>query len=132
MQPHSGLDPRRAPTARTDRAAVLTRAVLRAAEALGLSNAVLARVIGVSPATVSRMSRGDYRLREGSKEWELAALLVRLFRGLDAITAADERALQGWLHNDNLELEARPVELITTVQGLVEAVAYVDAYRARL
>jgi hypothetical protein len=93
---------------------------------------VLARVIGVSPATVTRMGRGDYLVRDGTKEWELSTLLVRLYRGLDAITAADERALHAWMHNENLELRARPIDLIGQVQGLVETVAYVDAYRARV
>jgi DNA-binding XRE family transcriptional regulator len=132
MHSHTGTTARSALTPRSDRVSVLTKATLRAAEILGLTNTVLARVIGVSPATITRMSRGDYLLREGSKEWELSTLLVRLYRGLDAITAADERALHAWMNNENLELQARPIDLIGQVQGLVETVAYVDAYRARI
>ena len=132
MHSHTGITARSALTPRSDRASVLTKATLRAAEILGLTNTALARVIGVSPATVTRMGRGDYLLREDSKEWELSTLLVRLYRGLDAITAADERALHAWMHNENLELQARPIDLIGQVQGLVETVAYVDAYRARI
>lgn len=115
-----------------DRPAVLTRAVLRAAELLGLSQAALAEVLGVSGATVSRMSKGDYVLRETAKEWELAALLVRLFRGLDGIMASDEEALRAWMTSQNRELAAVPETYIRTIQGLVDTVAYVDAYRARL
>lgn len=114
------------------RASVLTHAVLRAAEILGLTQAALADVLGVSPATVTRMSQGNNDLREGSNEWELAALLVRLYRGLDAIMAADEEALRSWMHNHNNGLRAVPAEHIRTIQGLVDTVAYVDAYRARV
>ena len=42
-----------------ERAAVVTKAVLRAAERLGLTNKVLASVIGLSEATVSRMRSGE-------------------------------------------------------------------------
>lgn len=132
MHSHTGTTARSALSPRSDRVSVLTKATLRAAEILGLTNTVLARVIGVSPATITRMSRGGYLLREGTKEWELSTLLVRLYRGLDAITAADERALHAWMNNENLELQARPIDLIGQVQGLVETVAYVDAYRARI
>ena len=49
------------------RAAVLTTATVRAADLLGLTNATLARVLGLSPASVTRMSRGDFTLGPDSK-----------------------------------------------------------------
>ena len=48
--------------------AVLTKAVARAASHLGLPRNLLARVLGVSPATVTRLYAGDYRLDPGRKE----------------------------------------------------------------
>jgi hypothetical protein len=48
-------------------AALLTKAVLRAAEKLGMANKSLAAVIGVSEATVSRMRSGAYKLQRGQK-----------------------------------------------------------------
>ncbi len=120
------------PQSEADRASVLTRAVLRAAERLGLSRRELADTLGLSPATLSRMYQGRYTLDEKSKTWELAALLVRLYRGLDAITAGDETSQRAWMRNPNLDLHRPPVELITTVAGLAHTVTYVDAHRARL
>lgn len=115
-----------------DRAAVLSRAVFGAAERLAVNQATLAQILGVSPATVSRMANGQHTLREHSKEWELAALFVRLYRGLDAIAASDERTLRGWMWNPNGDLRAVPGTLITQVSGLVETLNYVDAARARI
>ena len=43
-------------------AAVVTKGVIRAAGRLELPNRVLATVLGVSEATVSRMSAGAYQL----------------------------------------------------------------------
>ena len=111
---------------------VLTEAVVNAAEIMGLNQALLAQTIGISGSSVSRMKTGDYLLKEKSKEWELAALLVRLFRSLDAIVAGDERSLRSWLKGYNSALKEIPLNIIITVSGLAKTVDYVDAYRARV
>jgi transcriptional regulator with XRE-family HTH domain len=112
--------------------AVLTKAALRAADRLGLSGRLLADIVGVSEATVSRWKRGESLLEPGSKPFELAALLVRTFRSLDAITGGDEAVARRWLAAPNTALAARPVERMTQVQGLVDVTTYLDARRAPL
>jgi uncharacterized protein (DUF2384 family) len=111
--------------------AVLTKAVARAAERLNLSRALLAKVLGVSAATVTRLYSGDYRLDERRKEWELALLFVRVFRSLDSIVGDEETARQ-WLHSENRGLRGRPIDLIAQTEGLVRVVHYLDASRAQI
>lgn len=113
-------------------AGVLSKAVVRAAEILGLKQTTLAKILGLSAASVSRLYAGQYRLDPNGKEWELATLLIRLYRGLDALMASDEAALRAWMNNQNNELDAIPTVLIKHVSGLVTTVSYVDAYRARV
>lgn len=120
------------PATRPDRASVLSSALLRAVDILGLKQASLASILGLSEATVSRLRNGSYQLIPESKAWELATLLVRLYRGLDAIMAGDETALRAWLHNANKDLHGVPAELINSVTGLSRTIAYVDAHRARV
>lgn len=115
-----------------DRGAVLTKAVLRAAARLGLSGRVLAAILGTSEAQISRFRRGEAALAENGKSFELAAMLVRVFRGLDAMTGGDEAMARAWMRAPNLALEARPVDLVTRIQGLADVVAYLDARRAPL
>lgn len=112
--------------------AVLTKAALRAADRLGLSGRQLADIVGVSEATVSRWKRGESLLEPGSKPFELAALLVRTFRSLDAITGGDAAVARRWLAAPNTALAARPIERMTQVQGLVDVATYLDARRAPL
>src|SRR5574338_606785 len=119
------------PAADPSAEAVLSKAVARAGERLGLSRAFLARVLGVSPATVTRLHAGSYRLDPGRKEWELALLLVRLFRSLDSIVG-DEAGARQWLASDNRALNGCPAELIASTEGLVRVVHYLDACRGRL
>src|SRR4051812_46022707 len=73
-----------------DPGVVLAKAVMRASALLGLSGAALARVIGVSEPTVSRILRGERPLPPTTKEGELAALLVRVYRSLDALVGNDD------------------------------------------
>jgi uncharacterized protein (DUF2384 family) len=111
-------------------AAVLTKATLRAAEKLNLKNKTLARIIGVSEATVSRMKQGDYPLDPGQKPFELALLFVRLYRSLDAVVGGDDKVAAAWLKNANTALDDTPLALIQTVPGLTNVIQYLDARRA--
>jgi Antitoxin Xre-like helix-turn-helix domain/Antitoxin Xre/MbcA/ParS C-terminal toxin-binding domain len=110
--------------------AVATKAVMRAAGRLGLSNRALSRIIGLSEATVSRMGSGAYVLSPGDKAFELAMLFVRLFRSLDAIADGDEAVSRAWLVSHNVALDATPLVLMQSVPGLMHVVAYLDARRA--
>lgn len=110
--------------------AVVTKAVIRAADQLAITARTLAAVIGVSEATVSRMKRSEFGLEPGSKPFELAVLFVRMFRSLDAITGGDGKVATSWLVNPNTALDARPIEKLQTVSGLIDVIAYLDARRA--
>ncbi|HET9619020.1 MAG TPA: MbcA/ParS/Xre antitoxin family protein [Pseudolabrys sp.] len=113
-------------------AAVLTKATMRAAQKLGLKNRVLAAVIGLSEPTISRMSKNEFTLAPESKSFELSAMLVRLFRALDAIVGGDETVAKAWLANVNTALGDAPINLIQSVSGLVNVVQYLDSRRARI
>ena len=120
------------PSTRLDDAVVLTKAVLRAADKLGVNGAALAPVLGVSEATVSRMKSGDYRLEADTKPFELGVMFVRLFRSLDAIAGGDEAVARAWLANPNSALGGKPVEKIRNLAGLIDVIAYLDARRAQV
>jgi uncharacterized protein (DUF2384 family) len=111
-------------------AAVLTKAVLRAAQLLELSSAALARILGVSEASVSRLASGSRQVDPQSKEGELALLLVRVYRSLDALVGTDGEQRKAWMESANRALNGRPIDLIERAEGLVTVVSYLDAMRA--
>ena len=112
-------------------ASVLTKAVLRAARALGVNQKRLASIVGASEATVSRLGRTK-QLDPDSKEGELALLFLRLYRSLDTLVGGDADKARAWLEADNLHLGGVPAQRIATVSGLVDAVSYLDALRGKL
>ncbi|SFX51913.1 antitoxin Xre-like helix-turn-helix domain-containing protein [Marinospirillum alkaliphilum] len=111
-----------------DAGAVLSKAVARAAERLNIPRGQLARILGVSPATITRLYAGHYQLESHRKEWEFALLFVRLFRSLDSLVGEELTARQ-WLNSNNQGLNGRPIELINQTEGLVRVVHYLDASR---
>lgn len=111
-----------------DPSSVLSKAVARAAERLGITRASLAKILGVSAPTVTRLYNGEYKLDERRKEWELALLFVRVFRSLDSIVG-NEQTARKWLNSPNRGLNGRPSELIRQTEGLVRVVHYLDASR---
>ena len=76
------------------------------------------------------MAPGNFK--PGSKSCELAQYLVRLFRSLDSLMGSDDAASRSWLQAENLELGARPLDLIRTIRGLMTVADYIDDYRARV
>lgn len=111
-------------------AAVVTKATLNAASKLGIANKLLANIIGVSEATVSRMCSGRYLLQPEQKSFELAVLFVRLYRSLDAIVGGDDAVATTWLKSRNTALDGEPIAFIQTVPGLMNVIQYLDARRA--
>ncbi len=110
--------------------AVVTKAVRRVAEKLDVSQKDLARILGVSEATVSRFASGKV-VEVGRKEGELALLFVRVFRSLDALVG-DEAKARAWFHAHNDHLGGVPAERVRTVEGLVHVAEYLDAMRGKL
>ncbi|HEY2903483.1 MAG TPA: XRE family transcriptional regulator [Polyangia bacterium] len=115
--------------AATLRSKVLTKATVRVADRLGLGQAELAGIIGVSPSTASRMFTGGWVIQEETKNWELAALLVRVFRSLDALVGGNEKQVKQWFQAMNTHLGGAPRQLIASVEGLTNVARYLDAMR---
>jgi transcriptional regulator with XRE-family HTH domain len=118
------------PQTQPDPTDVLTRAVLRAGEQLGIAAKDLARILGVSRSSLSRMTR-DRRIEPDTKEGELALLFLRVFRSLDAFLGGHRENCRRWLNAYNHHLAGVPAELLTQVTGLVFVAEYLDAMRGR-
>lgn len=109
---------------------VLAKATLRAALLLGLNGRQLAEIIGSSESTVSRMADGARPLAPGSKPGQLATLVIRVYRSLDALVGNDSQARLRWLQSYNEALGTTPLQALRTPEGLVRVVTYLDGARA--
>jgi hypothetical protein len=113
-----------------DPGVVLAKATARSSVLLGLSGAALSRLIGLSEPTVCRVLGGDRPLNPDSKEGELAALLVRVFRSLDALVGNDDQKRVAWMRSHNAALGGMPANLVEKVEGLVNTASYLERVQA--
>jgi len=119
-----------AEAAATKRSVVLTKATMRVAEQLDLGQGALAKVLGISAPTVSRMFKGKWLIsQKDGKTWELAVMLVRVFRSLGAMVGGNEEHVKEWFHADNAHLGGVPATLASTIEGLTDVARYLDAMR---
>ncbi|WP_085907100.1 MbcA/ParS/Xre antitoxin family protein [Kiloniella majae] len=116
----------------SDRSAVITKAVIRAGDQLGLKQKKISDIFDLSEATISRMKKGEYFLSEEKKDFEIAALLIRLFRGLDTIVGGDPKATTSWIRSHNAYLNQVPLELMKTITGLMDVINYLDFRQAQV
>lgn len=111
--------------------AVLTKATLRAAKLLGLTDASLGTILGISGASVSRLGAGRRAIAPTDKEGQLAVLFLRMYRSLNALLG-DAESCRKWLHAENSHLGGVPADLIRSVEGLVHVAQYLDAMRGKI
>jgi uncharacterized protein (DUF2384 family) len=113
--------------------AVVAKALVRAAQRLGISQAELAEVLGTSAASVSRTFAGERPIAPESAEGRHALLFLRLFRSLDTLVGGDEEKARRWLEAPNAHLGGQPPRaLFASTPGLVRVTEYLDAMRGTL
>ena len=112
--------------------AVLTKAVLRSADLLGVERKDLSEIIGISEATISRMHKGESVVSLGTKEGEAATQFVRIYRSLDSLFGGKPELCSKWLKAANTHLGGVPLDLTKNIQGLVDVARYLDAMRAKV
>jgi uncharacterized protein (DUF2384 family) len=113
--------------------AVVAKALVRAAQRLGIAQAELAEVLGTSAASVSRTFSGERPVAPESAEGRHALLFLRLFRSLDTLVGGDEDKARRWLEAPNTHLGGQPPRaLLASTPGLVRVAEYLDAMRGTL
>lgn len=106
---------------------VLGKAVLRAAERMGLSRTELGNALGRDRSSISRSG-----VDPDSKAGELARLLIRSFRSLAVLVDDNEEQMREWLSTPNRHTGGVPEEQLQTVTGLVTVCEYLDAIRGKV
>ncbi len=123
--PHAHLHPDKA-------SATLSKALRRASLELALERNELGKITGMSAASLSRFFDEKRAIKPDSKEGEIALLLLRVYRSLDALFGGKSELLRLWFRSYNKDLQGVPAELTQTLTGLIRVVVYLDAMRGKL
>ncbi|MGS2721551.1 MbcA/ParS/Xre antitoxin family protein [Paraglaciecola aestuariivivens] len=106
---------------------IVMKAYTNAYKALGMSDSLGAKVIGVGRSTLLRKEAFE----KSSKQSELQILFIRLYRSLFALFGGDLTSMMHWFENHNTHLKGVPKDLTFSVTGLVNINAYLDAIRGK-
>jgi DNA-binding XRE family transcriptional regulator len=110
---------------------VLAKAVLNAADQLGLKQAELAQVLGIHRTAVSRLKH-NLSLDPATKQGELALLLIRVARAVFALAGGDAAWIKHFMHTPNRVTGGVPAQQVQSIQGLMQVLQFVDAIRGKL
>lgn len=110
---------------------LVSKSVISAADTLGLNREELANAIGVSVPTIARMKNGAPV--PGHKPFELALLVIRIYRALFAVVGGEKESMKHWMCTPNEHFAGSPPSsLIQKVEGVSQLVWYLDAIRGRI
>jgi len=120
--------------------AIVANSLMEASRFLGVTQEQTAAAIGVSRATIARMKKratdnlaNDEAISSSSKAFELALLVIRIYRSLYAILGGNQQAMKHWMTTPNRHLaNEKPVELIQSAMGLGRVIWYLDAMRGKI
>lgn len=109
---------------------VVAKAVLSAAEQLGLKQVDVAAILGVHRTAISRLKKNP-NLDPESKQGELALLLVRLARAVFVLTGGDKEWILHFMNSPNKATGGVPAQQIVRIEGLIRVLQFVEAIRSK-
>ena len=111
---------------------ILTKAICQLAKFYSLSGKELSQIIGISESTVTRLAQGKKLISPHNKEGEMALLLLRIYRSLNAMVGNSHEKAKLWLNSPNQYFKNTPLEEMKTISGLIGVLNYLDAMRGKL
>jgi hypothetical protein len=109
-----------------DQNIVLTEAILSASNQLGLTDSETANALGMSAIALDSL-KNDSKLEPRSKEGEKALSLIQIAQRLYAFMGGDQTMMKRFMRSHNKGTGGIPAEQITSPQGLMNLVQYLNA-----
>jgi len=109
-----------------DNKEILSKSLIKAGKAMGMSQTEIGNVIGKDRTSITR------GIDPNSKAGELALLLIRCYRGLYVLVGGDSNNIKHWMHTENRHTGGIPAEQVQKVQGLNRVIEYIDAMRGKV
>ena len=109
---------------------LLVSATIEFAKSCAISNDELAGVLGIEADRMKLIARGNTEHAERGVLRRAEQLLL-LHQNLAAIFCDDGAVAANWLRTRNIDLDARPLDLLSAQDGIREVNDYLAGYRQK-
>lgn len=117
---------------RADDRKLLTAAIMKVAVLWGMTDDKLGAALSLPSSTIKQLRLEEAELDQASDGFENAQHLLRLARSLGAMLGSDESATRTWFSTYNVNLAARPIDLIENGGGLSAVGQHVEGHLNRV
>lgn len=111
---------------------ILASAVVGIGRMLSLTHGKLALALDLSASDLAELQSRQKGLRLTPKSFEAAQSLLSLYHSLQVAFGGCDRSIRSWMSAENLDFDARPIDLINSPEGLRAVCDYLEGYRARV
>lgn len=109
---------------------VLATAIKNLGAEFGWTNERLASILCVHRNQLKKLY--THGIDPESVQGQISILLVRIFRGIVALIGNDNENIRHWLATKNYALnDSSPQEMLSSLEGTVNVVQYLDAMRGK-
>ncbi|VAW46563.1 hypothetical protein MNBD_GAMMA02-1683 [hydrothermal vent metagenome] len=109
---------------------IVSTALKNATESMGLSQTQVASILMVDKSTLSRSLKSG--IEPLSLKGQVSLLIIRMYRSLFALSGDNKKFMNHFLQTPNKAFGAAPLELLKTLDGLVQVNQYLDAMRGKI
>ncbi len=110
--------------------AVVSKALLRSSELLGLTAKELSTIVGLSEPSISRLKRSVTAVHLPARATNSHCFSSASTARSMQLSAVMMLVARQWIRTDNTMLGGKPLNRIKTIDGLAHVLAYLDARRA--
>ncbi len=114
----------------SDDKVIVSTALKNATDSLGLSQSDLASILMIDKSTLSRSLKNG--IEPYSLKGQVSLLIIRMYRSLFALSGDNKKFMQHFLQTPNKAFGIKPLELVKTLDGLVQVNQYLDAMRGKV
>ncbi|WP_119328836.1 antitoxin Xre/MbcA/ParS toxin-binding domain-containing protein [Cysteiniphilum halobium] len=118
----------------TNDSSIIAKSLENVSKLYNIPQSDIARILHMSNSAFSKAKKTNSNtFSPETSTGELALYFIKIIRSLDAIYGGNEAVCKKWLTNKNNDLNGNtPMDLMTSVKGLVLVMNYLDYYRGRV
>ena len=113
-----------------NQSAVVAKALLRASDFMNIKKKELAAMMKINQSTLTRALNNG--IEPQSLKGEVGLMVIRVYRSLSALSGNNHDFMTHFLRTNNKYFNAKPIDVMQSMEGLVMLNNYLDGMRGKV